>query len=816
MRKGITSNTSCMKAFLHFILLIFPLFVLSQKNKNDSLGNIHGSISTADGQPAANVNVLIKNPSIGTVTNADGTFEIRKMIPGNYTLLVSLQGYKPTEIIVTVNRNETFFLMVMLNVEFVDLTNVNMNIIPALKYVEVKPSESLRLNIPLIEIPQNIVVVTHQLLADQGLLSLTEAIRNVSGVQKTHGELNEYSLNIRGTDATWNVFRNGIGGYWWNQQEDVAMLEKTEFVKGPAGFMISVAEPGGIINNVTKQPTKKPIASINAGFGSYNLLRLTSDIGNTVNKKGTLLYRFNAGFQYQQRDFQFGNASRYFLCAALKYEPNTKTSVTAEYNNMYGRTAGNNDGLPSVNGKIFALSRNFAIADANSDTLISKDNYYRIQLKHSFNDSWNFNAQVSYVQGAAGGNKISGGAANSLSDDLHVANDTFYRAAHYDHLRNYSGAAQVFVDGQFYTGHKIDHKVLLGIDLCNKGATEHNSGTSEKKKYGLYLPNPQYYVSPERNFDIDEPFWYYTTWAAIYMQDHIKIGGKLVITLAGHLTYSSDSTSDYGQSNKNRTSYSAFTPRAGLTWLFSDDLSVYALYDQCFLPQFGKIFLPQKIDPFTGYNMEAGIKGYIFNKKLGLNISFFNIVKNHTLTPDREHHDYVIERGQITSRGIDLDLNGNITPAFSTSANYSYTNATITKDTDPNNIGTRNFGTPEHYGNCWLKYKLLSGKLKDISFAMGYQYMGRRSAIQSYNPDPATRFLPEYNLLDAAISYSNNKFNISLNVYNITNINYVTFGYFNADIKEWRYTPGEPVNFRVNFGMNLQNLKKQDKLQGSK
>ena len=119
-----------------------------------------------------------------------------------------------------------------------------------------------------------------------------------------------------------------------------------------------------------------------------------------------------------------------------------------------------------------------------------------------------------------------------------------------------------------------------------------------------------------------------------------------------------------------------------------------------------------------------------------------------------------------------------------------------------------NFGTPKLSGNCWLKYKLLNGKGKDISFAVGYQYMGKRSAVWSYNPDPATRFLPVHHLLDAAVSYSNEKFNISLNVYNITNINYAAFGYFDTGIQEWRYTPGEPVNFRISLGVNLFTIKK--------
>jgi iron complex outermembrane receptor protein len=87
--------------------------------------------------------------------------------------------------------------------------------------------------------------------------------------------------------------------------------------------------------------------------------------------------------------------------------------------------------------------------------------------------------------------------------------------------------------------------------------------------------------------------------------------------------------------------------------------------------------------------------------------------------------------------------------------------------------------------------------------------MGKRGAVVNYNPDPNTRFLPSHNLLDASIGYNNEKFNISLNVYNLTNIKYATNGNFNSGTNEWRYTPGEPVNFRLSFGINLVHLKKE-------
>jgi iron complex outermembrane receptor protein len=300
---------------------------------------------------------MIKNTTKATITDGNGKFDFKKVKTGNYILSVSLSGYSPTEINVEVKQNETAHLIIQLQVTYAELKEVTVKANTASKYVETKTSEGLRLNLPLNEIPQNIAVVTHQLLADQGLLSMTESIRNVSGITKTYGGLNDYSLNIRGTDATFNVFRNGMSGYWWNQQEDAAMIEKIEFIKGPAGFMAGFAEPGGIVNMVTKQPTKERIANINAGFGSYNLLRLTADFGGVLNKKATFSYRFNTGAHYQQRAFQFGKANRYFVCAAVKYEPGKKTSITAEYNYMWGRTSGNNDNLPSIE-EMFSLPRN--------------------------------------------------------------------------------------------------------------------------------------------------------------------------------------------------------------------------------------------------------------------------------------------------------------------------------------------------------------------------------------------------------------------------------------------------------------------------
>ena len=789
-----------MKTLLHVFFMLFPFSVFGNDENND-YGDIRGIALTSDGHPAVYVSVELKSTGKGTITDDNGNFEFKKIKPGTYTLLFSLLEYIQVDTTVQVTQNATVFLRIQLHRTYAELKKVIVEArIP--KYIETKTSESLRLNLPLIEVPQNIVVVPHQLLSEQGLVSMTEAIRNVSGVTKYYGTLNDYSLIIRGINATYSIFRNGVGGYWFNQQEDVAMLEKIEFVKGPAGFMGSPAEPGGFVNNVTKQPTRERIARVDAGFGSFNLMRLTADLGGAFSKSGKFYYRFNAGLHKQGRAFRFGEATRYFICPALKYEFNQKTSVTAEYNYMYGKTSGNNENLPDVNGEMFVLPRNFAVADPATDAITAIDNYYRLHLKHKFNDSWNLNAQVASVHGPWGGYTL-------RSDlDIPITNDTIYRVSAYDHYINYSNPAQVFVDGKFQTGMKIEHKVLFGVDYHNEGSKGSNGSTWGEKKFGLYFPGPDYYVDPDslKNFEVNWVGHNKVQWISLYMQDHIKIAGKLVVTLAGNLTHAFTSWED-GQGvtdDQNKTSENVFTPRAGLTWLFGDNISVYALYDQCFLPQAGTSFEGKPFKPLTGFNIETGLKSYFFNERLSMNFSIFNIVKNNVLTADPIHPNYSIQAGQVTSKGIDFDMTGYLTNAIILNANYEYSKARISKDSDPNIEGGSIYNTPDHRANLWLTYKLQHKKLKGVSFALGNQFVSKRRATNIWDADK-TKFFPGYYLLDASLGYSNDKFNIGLNIYNITNINYVPVGYF-SQTGGWRYTPGEPVNFRLSFGVYLSRL----------
>ncbi len=355
-----------------------------------------------------------------------------------------------------------------------------------------------------------------------------------------------------------------------------------------------------------------------------------------------------------------------------------------------------------------------------------------------------------------------------------------YRNSNFDDWRNYSAVAQAYLDEAFSTGINFKHRILLGIDYCHAGYSEALGNSGVDPKFGLNIYHPDYAVNMDSLHDFpivptNKLIW---GWTSVYLQDNIKIKEKLLVTLAGHFTHApvyfeSPDVPVYARETKSNV----VSPRFGLTWLFSENLSAYAMYDQSFWPQQGKNIQQEPFKPLSGYDLETGLKGYFFNKKLSLNISVYDIVKNNLVSVNPMNPNYSIQTGQVTSKGIDFDLTGNITSQLSVNMNYAYVDAKVTKDSDPNRIGMKNFGAPDNAFNLWVKYKIPRGIFRKISLAAGYQYMGKRAAELDWPADGIAMFLPAYNLLDLGVSYRTEKFFIAFNMYNLTDTHYASLGF---------------------------------------
>ena len=759
----------------------------------------------ADGKPLAFANVVLVSTGVGTVTDPQGRFRLQAP-EGTYVLEISSVGFITHRQPLTVGP-QSVTLAVELQEDQHVLSEIVIQSTRHEEYVALKPSESLRISADLIEVPQNISVTTRQTMSDWGILSTSEMARTVSGVIKSYGDYNDFSFIMRGTDVYNNVFRNGVGGYWWNQQEDVAMIEKVEFVKGPAGFMIGNAEPGGLVNVVTKQPTVEETKTVEVGYGSWNMLRGSADFGGALTSDKKLTYRLVAGGQRQETPVDFTNTRRTFVMPALRYAFNGSTHVQFDFMRMDARTlGGTSPSLPSINGQLFALPNSFAVTDPNTQGLKTYDNYSRLSVSHRFNSGWKLNAQVARVNGLYGGDGM-------YISGLSPAQDTVYRNYFRNDWRNELTAAQAFIDGTFFTGRAIKHSVLAGIDFGDSRVNSAFGELTDEEKIralDLSLANPGYRL-PENLFTDVEWFtraYWGQRWLALYAQDHMKIHDKVVVTLAGRLTQSNAWSDEGVRVDSTTVRDVAFAPRLGLTYLFNDHFSAYALYDQTFLPQIGQTENREMPKPLTGQNAEIGLKGSFFQRRMNTNLTAYQSVKNDVLVQNPASGLYV-QRGQITSRGVEFDLTGNISAAVVAIVNYTYTDAKVTDDPNPDLVGFPNFGTPAHAGNAMVRYKFLRGWLNGFSVGAGVQYMGARTAVWAGWSDVADRDVrtPDYTLLDANVAYAHDRFSITLNVFNLLNERFVSSGWFNSASDTspafWGYTPGNPLNFRLGCQVKL-------------
>ena len=101
-------------------------------------------------------------------------------------------------------------------------------------YTAAHADSSSKLPISIFENPQNIQVVPRSLLADQGALKLDDVLKNVAGVTPGGYYSNWDYYRIRGFDAAFNTFIDGLRHHS-GMGEELFGLEQVEIVKQTVG-----------------------------------------------------------------------------------------------------------------------------------------------------------------------------------------------------------------------------------------------------------------------------------------------------------------------------------------------------------------------------------------------------------------------------------------------------------------------------------------------------------------------------------------------------------------------------------------------------
>ena len=249
-------------------------------------------------------------------------------------------------------------------------------------------------DIPIRDIPQSIQVVPRQVLEDQKVIQIGDALRNVSGISSSQPSLEptgDASI-IRGFSSFDYFYTNGIRNRGAGDliQQETTNIERIEVLKGPASVLYGRGEPGGLINLVTKLPTAQPFLGVQGTIGNFDFYRPSIDLSGPLNADKTIGYRLNALYQNSDAFVDFVNIERVFIAPVFSVQLGKDTTLILEGSYLrdsrsrFPALPAMGTVLPNPFGRI-PRSRNLGDPNAGKETGEAINIGYRLEHKENEN-----------------------------------------------------------------------------------------------------------------------------------------------------------------------------------------------------------------------------------------------------------------------------------------------------------------------------------------------------------------------------------------------------------------------------------------------
>ena len=727
-----------MKSFYTLVLIAFVNFIQAQNTE------IKGKITSENNIESFSASVTIKNTGEKTTTDNQGNFEFYNIKPGKYTLLITSLGHTSQTREIELQEDSKINLSITMAENINQLQTVEITGRKEKSYKNTKSFIGAKTEIALKDLPQAVSYATKELIADQGAIRVGEVVKNFSGVSQFtfYDDISIRGFRINGQSNT--QLLNGLRtstGFW--KQPLANYLERVEVLKGPSSALFGNASPGGVVNRVTKKPLDKAANSLSFSTGSFNTLRALADFTGPLNKEKTLLYRLNLGYENANsfRDLQFDKNT--VIAPSLSFLPNDKTRVNLDL--IYTSSKSVLDrGQSTYENDLYSTKTSQSLNSTN-DYLNEETYILTTSLNHQFTDKLSFSS--SYIRTGYSEDLLEHRGANKYAVDgneetipTQIEMQVFMRKR-----KRYIDNIASFMNYKAETG-ALTHNLILGYDYAqeqvpaggsqlqakgyrnasNTGAID-TYDSDNKSAYlldakGNPVPNVAHFdlaapSSSQQLKDISKYFYatvpfdqsYYSTYG-VYLQDHIK-WGPLQALIGFRYDEYIDRT-NYEKPNEKKVKQHSFLPRIGLTYTLNPNINLYSTYVKGYNPQTASFIANPNaggpFDPLENNMIEVGGKSSWFNDNLFVTLALYKIKQKNTLYPVKNATNPELMRavGKEDSKGIEVDITGNILPQWSISAAYSYNESHITDSLIAEEVGRQKPNTPNNQGNLWTRYNL--------------------------------------------------------------------------------------------------------------
>lgn len=635
----------------------------------------------------------------------------------------------------------------------------------------------------LLDVPFTKSHVSSDYIQKYNVDRVSDALSLVNGVvyQDSYGGgfWDNYSFRGFSTDPNMGTIymRNGLSAVSGiHSPRNMVNIQAIDFLKGPMAAMYGQGAIGGVMNITTVQPEWQQKNTLSVSGSTFEEYRVRFDTTGALRQN--LAYRLGLSYENNQSFRNKVESQHYFIAPQLawKISEDTQLNLDTEFSQSQGVF---DRGIPMVNGRILVNKKTFLGEPTDGDIKI-KNQMYQLRLNHIFNDHWNNTTALTYNHGERMGTSTE---IFSIAADAQTAN----RFRRFRQFETDTINFQSILRGKFNLG-AIQHEIVANVEASqytiHQQQRRNTAGTSSQ--INIYSPVYQQNILPltRTTKDMKET----QNMLGLNIQDQIFFTDQWNLLFGGRINRLEQHIDDNRNLTSSTKTFTPFTPRVGLNYKPTDELSFYTNWGKAFelntgLNKDNQLYSPEKTE-----SLEFGGK-YQFAPKSWLGLTYFKLKKQHLLTEGIS--DVYVDSGEVQSRGVEFELQHQLTEDLRINANYSYTDASIVKS-EVENKGARLKNIPKDTANLSFDYQFNLASYH-LGLIGNLNYYSQRSA--NYIDNGTT--LPRFTVINVG-GYIQIRPDLraQLNINNIFNKDYYVASYTNYWVQ-----PGEPTKatFKIDW-----------------
>lgn len=648
------------------------------------------------------------------------------------------------------------------------------------------------------EIPQSVSVVSRKQMDDQGMATVGEAMQQVTGINVIANDTTNNQYSARGYGM--GVMYDGVTSYNGmtpSHQFDLPLYERVEVLRGPAGLLRGVGEPGGVVNLVKKRPKDAYALAWGASAGSSDLYRLEGDVTGPLNADKTLCGRLVLSDEQRGYFYDHTHSRKWLGLAALEYAPSPRTTFALSFAAQEQKVKAPWSGLPAYLNLGNPDAGVYPLLDVARSTFNAPDwgrMAYRTQetaasVEHRFDNQWVAKASVNHRRQSQFYKYAF--TSTGVNPSNHMVSYRSFQGD-YDYLRDGVDAS---ANGPFtWFGRK--HNLMFGAnsEVYNSAGSSGNGPNVNNVVFGELGGVTEPAIAYTSGSESD------TRQSGLYSQLRLSLADPLTLVLGGRSSTFKARTRAIAPSAQTPWKDGAkadnrFTPYGGLLYALSKDVTLYGSYADIFVPQTQAKADGGVLDPRTGRQYEVGGKGDFFDGGLAASLAVFNIRDQNRAYADPAYptSNFFLNAGEVESRGWELEVAGQPLKGLDVVAGYTRLSTRYMKDRANEGL-SYSIQTPKEQFKLWSTYRFdAASGLAGFSVGGGVIAVG---AAQSSRGWRGQLLNTGYAVLNGSIAYRVDKtYSLNLVVNNLLDRKY----YASVGTPNIYNFYGEPRSFLLNL-----------------